>query len=95
MLGTIIKPGQRFRAYPHEIPEAFRDLVEPLDAEAVIKIEEKIALDEAEVEELYEIRPAKGVGWFDVVNIASEKPINTKSLRKPDAEELLLSLNSK
>jgi hypothetical protein len=93
--GKIIKPGQRFRAYPSEIPEAFRDLVECLDKEEVARIEKEVVLQETKVEELYEIRPAKGVGWFDVVNIVSEKPINTKSLRKADAEELLQSLNTK
>lgn len=39
----------------------------------------------------YLIQP-KGVGWFEIVNTASGKVINEKSLRKADAEKLLQEL---
>ena len=39
--GTIIKPNQKFQAYPEEIPSAFRDLIKPVNPIDAKVFEEK------------------------------------------------------
>lgn len=79
---VIIKPGQKFKARPSEIPEAFRDIIIPLEnlpEEAPVKIEEK------EIEIVH-----KGSGWYNVV--MNGKIMNEKALRPEEAEELAKNL---
>lgn len=69
-----------FYAYPEEIPETFRDTVipqEPLDPDSITKSESKFEVQH------------KGAGWYNVVEITSGKPVNDKSLRQAQAEQLL------
>lgn len=82
----IIKPNQKFRAYPEEIPTAFKDLVVVVnkdEAEAAERVEEDPKLE-------YFLKD-KGGGWYDIVN-SSGKVQNEKSLRKEEAEKFLLSM---
>jgi hypothetical protein len=93
---VIIKPGQQFSAKPHEIPEAFKDTVVPVNpmGKAVT-----ITVEEAKVEEAKKAEEAKGEynlrhrggGWWDVVD-ENGKAQNEAALQKADAEELLNSL---
>lgn len=85
--GKIIKHNQRFSASVEEIPSAFRDTIIPVNPEELKKTE---TLTSPVPELEYSLR-TKGVGWFDVVD-GDGKVQNEKSLRKPEAEELLSSL---
>ena len=96
----IIKPGEIFVAKEEEIPEAFRDMVKPLDT-AVIpvkQVEKPIKSVEPKVEAPtppsaleYEVKARSGGGYYDVVD-KNGKPQNEKALRKVAAEDLLESL---
>ena len=89
--GRIIKPNQKFHARRSEIPDAFIKSLICLDEE---ELQQEAAAEEKKMaapEGLYEMKP-RGVGWWDVVKKGDTKPINEKGLRKPDAEELLSSL---
>lgn len=84
--GKKVKPNEVFRAYPSEIPPAFRDLFELLEG------------DENAVERVI-TAPSKFVigvredGLFDVVD-PDGKCINDVPLGKEDAEKLLLALST-
>lgn len=82
----IIKPNQKFKAYPDEIPEAFKDTLIVLN-----KDELEIAENPPEDPKLEYFLKDKGGGWYDVVN-SSGKVQNEKSLRKEEAEKFLLSM---
>lgn len=84
--GKIIKPNQRFKSLAEDIPRAFRDIVVPFNKEDVEKVNTPI---EGKANE-YSLVPKSG-GWFDVVD-GEGKPVNDKSLREEDANELLKSL---
>ena len=86
--GKIIKPTQKFRARPNEIPEAFRDTVIPLDK--VPPTPEEIAPD---VEEpTYDLKH-RGGGWYDIID-SNGKTLNEKALKQEEAEELIESLKA-
>lgn len=82
--GRIIKPGQIFEATLDEIPEAFRDIIIPLD-----ELPQETPLISSVK---YEIKMKTG-GWFNVVESVSGKAMNEKGLRKEDAEKLLADLS--
>lgn len=84
--GKIIKPNEVFSAYPSEIPEAFRDVIVPVDGE----IRESTPVED--VGEKYHL-VHKGRGWYDIVNTASGKAINDHGLREAEAKEKLESLS--
>ena len=84
--GKKVKPNEVFRAYPSEIPPAFRDLFELLEGdenavERVITAPSKFAIGERED------------GMFDVVD-PDGKCINDVPLGKEDAEKLLIALST-
>jgi hypothetical protein len=84
--GRIIKPNQVFKASPDEIPKAFRDTIIPLESlpeetEPVINPSIKFGIKE------------RGAGWFDVVNLVSNKVMNKGALRRVAAEKLLEELS--
>lgn len=94
--GRIIKPGQRgWRAWPEEIPEGFRDLVQPMDGQDVpspaTTEQEEVAKMES-TEPTYEKRP-KGGGWYDIYRVDTGKKMNEKSVREDEADDLLEQLN--
>jgi hypothetical protein len=88
MPNRIIKPGEKVRLYPHEISEAFRPWLKPLEPEPDIPgVPLKV------VQSNYKIQPREEGGvWFDVVN-AEGKVQNSKALHKDKAEELLKDLS--
>ncbi len=84
--GKKVKPNEVFKAYPREIPPAFRDLFELLEGdenavERVITAPSKFAIGERED------------GMFDVVD-PDGKCINDVPLGKEDAEKLLIALST-
>jgi hypothetical protein len=83
--GKAIGPGSVFRAYPHEIPENFRDSIVPLDAlpDDTVKVQKPA----------YQVVPKPGApGWYNVVDAETGKVLNEKSLRPKQAQELLEEL---
>ena len=88
--GKIIKPQQIFKARPDEIPEAFKDVIIPLD-----EVKEKQLTEEAipagKVAE-YILQPrANSKLWFDVVD-SQGKVLNEKALKKEVAERLIADM---
>lgn len=88
--GRVIKKDQRFFATEKDVPLAFRDVIKPLEP-LPSENDEKI-----ESITKFEIRPAsidgRG-GWFNVVNIASGKPMTSKAMRQDEALKLLQELS--
>lgn len=80
----MIKSGQKFAACPDEIPEAFRDVIVPLDGMKV----EPPTLEAVKSE--YSLQHKSG-GWYDVVD-HSGKVVSENSLRKEDALALIEKL---
>jgi len=81
--GRIIKPNQEFMAFPHEIPQAFRDVVKPIEP-----LPEEPPLEVATGG--YEVRSV-GPGWYAVFDV-SGKRVNDKGLRQAEAQALLEEL---
>lgn len=82
--GRIIKPNEKFKARPSEIPMAFRDVVVPLEP-----LPQPPPLEVADAG--YSLR-SRGPGWYDIVD-ANGKVMNESALRRDDAEEQLAKLN--
>lgn len=95
MFGRIIKPGERFEAYPNEIPEAFRDVIRCLDEEGLKATinNPAAAAPPKPKEKLYKIAPSGVRGWFVVINIKSGKQASPTKLRKEAAMTLADTLN--
>ena len=83
----IIKPGQTFSAYPHEIPQAFRDVVVALESLPEHKPPPPIKA----VDSVYKLKSRGSGGWYDVVN-PNGKVLNEKALKKEDADKLIEDL---
>lgn len=81
--GKIIKPNQVFLASPDEIPQAFRDVVKPLEDIPVVGGSNSMTSFRLE---------HKGAGWFDVINSSTGKKMNDRSLRQEAAQNVLNSL---
>lgn len=92
----IIKPGQKFRADEHDIPLAFKDLVELLEKEDEPEKEKPGAklqdedLDMSLKDDQYVIEKVS-TGWWNVVDLDG-KVMNDKALRFDKARELLDAL---
>lgn len=83
--GKIIKPNQVFTAALEDIPMGFRDIIKPVSGELPQEVPTRSVTQ-------HEIQ-SKGIGWFNVINSATGKPMNEKGLRKEDAEKLLAELS--
>jgi len=83
--GKNIRRGETFKAYPGEIPDGFKDIVQPLEE---IPDPDKIVAGFH-----FEVRH-KGGGWYDVINTISGKTVNNESLRVEKARELIKSLGN-
>lgn len=79
----IIKPNQKFKARPSEIPESIRDIIKPLEE---LPEEKPLPITPPGYTLKY-----KGSGWYDVID-GDGKTMNEKTLRKGDAEKLIESL---
>ena len=88
--GRIIKPKQSFKAFPDEIPEAFRDTVKPMDKD---KAEVYKETGIASVPDIEFTVKSEGGGWYNVIS-AEGKVMNEKKLRKEDADELKEALEA-
>lgn len=86
----IIKPGQIFLASPDDIPEAFRDVVVPVEGEELKTLQKKDA-KAAKKATVYSLKH-KGGGKY-IVEDGEEKQINEGTLTKKEAEELIETLS--
>jgi hypothetical protein len=87
--GKIIKPNEKFKAAPHEIPKAFRNVVLPLEAlPEAVTITKIVAQGKIPT---YQLKARERAGWFDIVN-EQGKPMNEKPLKEEDAVQLLNDL---
>ena len=81
--GKIIKPNQRFWAFPEQIPEGVSHVVIPVDPDEPTQ---KVT----PMETTFSIQTGSP-GWYNVVD-QNGKQINEKQLRQKDAEALVASL---
>jgi len=93
MSRRIIKPGEKFRARPDEIPKGFRDVIIPLEPipEGTI-MQGAIEVTAPGVSPKYTLK-SRGGGWYDIVDAAG-KVMNEpkKPLKKAMAEQLIKDL---
>ncbi len=90
MPNRIIKPGQIFRAWPDEIPKAFRDVCQPVDGDVIFEFDKKGKTPIPGLKAKFTLFP-KGNDLFDVVN-AQGKVLNDSPLPKSVAEGLIRDL---
>jgi hypothetical protein len=84
----IIKPGEKFRAFPDEIPTAFRDVVLPL--EDIPETGDAKPVNVVKTE--YKLQPrGDSKLWYDVVD-KNGKVLNEKGMKKETAEKLIQDL---
>jgi len=83
--GQIIKPNQKFQAYPGDIPPGFTDVVVPADKHSTEPIRPRVKPVE------YKLKP-RGGNWFDIENAKTGKCMNEKGLRRVDALKLIEKL---
>lgn len=86
--GKIIKPEQKFQAFPEDIPDAFKDTIILLDGQKdtspkSLKTEKR----------KYELQHT-GSGWYNIIDVENDKEMNDSKLRKADAEKLLEELQA-
>jgi hypothetical protein len=85
--GKLIKSKDKFRATPNEIPNAFKDVVVPL--EDYVLEPQVVDAFVAKKEVNYSMQQrGKSKSWFDVVD-GKGKAINAKALTKEQATSLL------
>ena len=82
--GRKIKPNEVFFAYPHEVPAAFRDLVELVSGD--------IATDNVPIVPTKFVIGVREDGLCDIVDDEGKK-LNDTPMEKEAAEKLLLSLS--
>jgi hypothetical protein len=82
--GTVILPGKTFMAAPSDVPEAFRDVLKPVDVipkEAEFEVAPNIYTSQAREDGAFDILDSRG------------KVVNDKPLNEVDAKEVLDRLN--
>lgn len=80
----IIKPGQKFTARPSEVPEAFRDIIVPLETLPETPDPEPVKTE-------YEVRKRETSSWYDVFG-PDGKQVNEKALTREGALKLVKQL---
>lgn len=86
--GKIIKPNEVFSARLEDVPEAFRDIIVPVDPQDVPKPIEPLST------EAMHLRLAPAEGSSDTFNVLdkNDKPVNEMPLPEADAQQLIASL---
>jgi len=85
----IIKPGEKFKAYPHEIPKAFRDVIIALEPVTDFK---EVEMNIPSI--TYTLKPSdENEGFFDIYN-SQNKKMNELPLEEEVAKQLIKDLQS-
>ncbi len=87
--GKIVKPNEVFHAKKEDIPEAFQDVIVPVDEVPAPEPEPA----KEDVEKHTYTKQLKGGGWYNVVD-ENGKQMNTQSLKSAEADALIKSLNN-
>ena len=82
--GKMIKPGEKFKAYPDEVPLSFRDVIIPLES-----ISNSNRPEPKEIVEIQYKTKERNDGLFDIVD-SQGKVLNAKPLEKEVADNLIL-----
>ena len=77
--GRKIKPGQRFKAFPSEIPQAFRDTIRSLNPVPPSPEEEVLDVEEEE----YTLKHRSG-GYYHIID-SEGKQLTETALKKDEA----------
>ena len=84
----IIKPGQKFKEYPENIPQIFRDTIILVDGDDVGDIEEKkIEVDKP----VYTYKKRETGNWYDIFD-ANDKKVSEKALTRQQALDYIKGL---
>ena len=83
----IIKPGEKFKAFPHEVSKAFRDVIIPQQ-----EIIEEIPISNVN-KASYKLQPAEDEEGFFNVLTSTGKIINQKPLDEVTANKLISDLS--
>lgn len=86
----IIKPGQKFNARVEDIPEAFRDVVIPVDEGEYKEAVGKSEVVEGAVKPEY-FAQHRGAGWYNILD-ADGKKVNEKALKREEADAMIAKL---
>jgi hypothetical protein len=91
---TKFKKGDTFLAYPEQVPDIFKANVvcvsDPELQEEAKRVDKILSPNPPE----YDIVEGLAKGWYNVVNRATKKAINDKTLHLVDAEKLRDALNA-
>ncbi len=87
--GYRVKPQEKFRAYEHEVPQAFRDNIRKIE-ESPEEIKEKEQEEQLKQEAQQEkfVIEGRGGPWYDVKTSADGIPMNDRALRYDDAVKM-------
>jgi hypothetical protein len=89
----IIKPGQVFKAFPEEIPKAFRDVITSMDSFVEVTEKEKVENPANIVKQTYSLKESEEEGLFDIYN-AKGKKMNEVPLEEQVAQQLINDLSN-
>jgi hypothetical protein len=87
--GYRVKPQEKFRAYEHEVPQAFRDNIRKIEEtpeEVQEKQKEEQVKEEAQQDKFQVLH--RGGPWYDVKTTADGKPMNDTALYYESAVQL-------
>lgn len=82
----IIKPGEKFQAFPHEVSKAFRDVIVPIH-----RSKEELVVVKAVIP-VYKLQENAKKGFFDIVN-EQGKVLNDIPLEESVAQNLIADLS--
>lgn len=87
MGGRFIKQNQEFWAFPSQIPEAFRDLVKPVDTEKTL---DDALIEEKKIKSVYTLN-GRSDGKYDIIG-PTGKVLNEQPLEKDEADKMISEL---
>jgi hypothetical protein len=90
IFGRIIKPNEKFKARPQDIPESFKDIIVPLEKYDVAE-EVSVKQPAKLVNPVYTSKLREGTDLYDVVD-SKGKVLNDKALPKDVADRLISDL---
>lgn len=87
--GKRIKQNQTFKAFPHEIPDGFKDLIKRVDGESHEAVTEQLNA----LASKYNLKQRSNTSWYDVVD-GNDNVMNENAMRRVDALNLIKELEA-